>query len=188
VTVSREDPQARLSKLSAGTLQNVPSQSYMLAERDRDNPLRAMMGAGLGADIRLECEVGEVAEALAVFPGLELANVYGVRVPGTEGRAGMAALVFAPDAAFDPEAFFAFSAERLPDYAVPLFVRLPESLDMTATFKLRKFHLQRQGYDPAATSDPLFVRDEEAQSYLPLTPESLARAGLPEFVADEVAA
>src|SRR5690606_12595943 len=31
----------------------------------------------------------EVAEALAGFPGLELANVYGVVVPGAEGRAGM---------------------------------------------------------------------------------------------------
>jgi fatty-acyl-CoA synthase len=129
----------------------------------------------------------EVAEALAAFPGLELANVYGVRVPGTEGRAGMAALVFAPGVSFDPAAFFAFSAECLPYYAVPLFVRLPDAVDMTATFKLRKFDLQREGYDPAATSDPLFVRDEEARSYVPISSESLAKAGLPAYVPDGAA-
>jgi len=129
----------------------------------------------------------EVAEALAAFPGLELANVYGVRVPGTEGRAGMAALVFAPGVAFDAAAFFAFSAECLPCYAVPLFVRLPDAVDMTATFKLRKFDLQREGYDPAATSDPLFVRDEKARTYVPISSESLAKAGLPAYVPDGAA-
>ena len=35
----------------------------------------------------------EVSEAITVFPGIKEANVYGVRVPGAEGRAGMAALV-----------------------------------------------------------------------------------------------
>ena len=35
----------------------------------------------------------EVAEAIAAFPGVREANVYGVSVPGYEGRAGMAALV-----------------------------------------------------------------------------------------------
>jgi len=127
----------------------------------------------------------EVAEALGAFPGLEVANIYGVRVPGTDGRAGMAALVFAAAAAFDGAAFFEFSAERLPHYAVPLFVRIPDLADLTATFKLRKFDLQREGYDPALVGDPLYVRDEQARAYVPLTPESLAKVGLPAFVANE---
>jgi fatty-acyl-CoA synthase len=129
----------------------------------------------------------EVAEALGGFPGLEVANVYGVRVPGAEGRAGMAALVFASAVAFDAAAFFEFSSERLPPYAVPLFVRIPALADLTATFKLRKFDLQREGYDPALVGDPLYLRDEQLRAYVPLTAESLARVGLPAFVADEAA-
>ena len=111
----------------------------------------------------------EVAEALEGFPGLEVANVYGVPVPGAEGRAGMAALVLRDPASFDGRAFFAHVADRLPAYACPVFVRLVAEPDMTTTFKLRKVDLQRQGFDPAIVADPLFVRDEEARAYVPLT-------------------
>ena len=34
----------------------------------------------------------EVAEALSAIPGIQEANVYGVKIPGADGRAGMAAL------------------------------------------------------------------------------------------------
>jgi len=126
----------------------------------------------------------EVAEALGGFPGLEIANVYGVRVPGHEGRAGMAALVLRDRAAFDAKAFFAWVRERLADYAAPLFVRLVPDPDVTATFKLRKVDLQREGYDAAAIADPLFVRDDAAGTYLPLDAETLGRLGIPEWRAD----
>jgi fatty-acyl-CoA synthase len=116
----------------------------------------------------------EVAEALADFPGLEIANVYGVPVPGAEGRAGMAALVLRERDAFDGGAFFALTAERLPDYAAPLVVRLVAAADLTSTFKLRKIDLQREGYDLDVVRDPLYVRDGAARAYVPLT-----RANLP---------
>ena len=45
-------------------------------------------------------------QKLVVFPDLEMVNVYGVEVPGADGRAGMAALLLAEGARFDPEAFF----------------------------------------------------------------------------------
>jgi len=125
----------------------------------------------------------EVALALGGFPGLVVANVYGVRVPGHEGRAGMAALVLEDPAAFDGEALFAWTAERLPAYAAPLFVRLAREADQTSTFKLRKVDLQREGYDPAQVPEPLFVRDEAARAYVPLTSEALERLGIPAFVA-----
>jgi fatty-acyl-CoA synthase len=51
----------------------------------------------------------------------------------------------------------------------------PEA-DMTTTFKLRKVDLQRQGFDPALVPDPLFVRDDAAGRYVPLTPAAVARA------------
>lgn len=121
----------------------------------------------------------EVAEALSGFPELEIANVYGVRVPGAEGRAGMAALVLRAGTGFDGRAFFAWTRARLPEYAAPLFVRLAREADLTSTFKLRKVDLQRAGYDPARVGAPLFVRDPSAGGYVPLTVEALARLGIP---------
>jgi fatty-acyl-CoA synthase len=126
----------------------------------------------------------EVAEAIGGFAGLEVANVYGVKVPGHEGRAGMAALVFGDTEAFDGRAFFDYTENRLPNYAAPVFVRLSRSADMTATFKLRKVDLQREGYDARGVADPLYLRDETLRAYVPLTDESLARVGLPPFEVD----
>ncbi len=125
----------------------------------------------------------EVADALAGLPGLEIANVYGVRVPGTEGRAGMAALVLRAGAGFDGSACFAWVADRLPAYAAPVFLRLSRAADLTATFKLRKIDLQRDGYDPARVAEPLYVRDDAARAYVPLTDETLARLGIAPFLA-----
>jgi fatty-acyl-CoA synthase len=126
----------------------------------------------------------EVAEALGGFPGVEIANVYGVRVPGMEGRAGMAALVLGDPAGFDGRAFFAWVVERLADWAAPLFVRLSPEPDVTSTFKLRKVDLQRAGYDPAAITDPLYVRDAASRAYEPLDAPTLTRLGIPPFRAE----
>lgn len=126
----------------------------------------------------------EVAEALGGFPGLEIANVYGVRVPGAEGRAGMAALVLRDGDAFDGRAFYAWVGERLASYAAPLFVRLAPEPDVTSTFKLRKVDLQRAGYDPARIADPLYVRDDATRSYVALDAASLGRLGIPPFAPD----
>ena len=112
----------------------------------------------------------EVADALSGFPGLEIANVYGVAVEGAEGRAGMAALVLRDPALFDGPAFYAFTTEHLPPYAAPLYVRLVAEADMTSTFKLRKIDLQREGYDVRLIRDPLYVRDEATRSYTRLNP------------------
>ena len=110
----------------------------------------------------------EVADALGDFPGLDAITVYGVKVPGAEGRAGMAALVLQPGVTFDPAAFWTLALDRLPRYAAPLFLRLAPTTDMTGNYKLRKVDLQREGYDPALVRDPLFYRDDKLQTYLPL--------------------
>ncbi len=111
----------------------------------------------------------EVAEALSGFPGVEIANVYGVKVPDAEGRAGMAALVLRDPQAFDGKSLFDFTQEHLPSYAAPMFVRLVREADMTSTFKLRKVDLQRDGYDLDRVRDPVYVRDEGTRSYVRLT-------------------
>jgi fatty-acyl-CoA synthase len=115
----------------------------------------------------------EVAEALSHYPGLELANVYGVQVPGQDGRAGMAALLLAPGTAFDGARFWRHVDEALPRYAAPLFVRVLPEMELTGTFKLRKVSLQEEGFEPARVRDPLFFRDDEARAYVPVD-EALA--------------
>ncbi|WEN42727.1 Long-chain-fatty-acid--CoA ligase FadD17 [Thauera sp. GDN1] len=123
----------------------------------------------------------EVAEALSDYPGLELINIYGVKVPEHEGRAGMAAVVMQPGHSFDPKTFYDLTEARVPRYAAPQFVRVSSAADLTTTYKLRKVDLQRHGYDPRAFDDPLYVRDERTGTYRPYSDEALKNAGLPPF-------
>ncbi|MGH6889372.1 MAG: long-chain-acyl-CoA synthetase [Rhizomicrobium sp.] len=109
---------------------------------------------------------GEVAEALHGIAGIAEANVYGVRVPGHEGRAGMAALVTGPG--FDPSRVAAELAPKLPDYARPLFLRILPQMTITGTFKLRKVELAAEGFDPGRIADPLYVLDPATSLYMPL--------------------
>jgi fatty-acyl-CoA synthase len=43
------------------------------------------------------CATSEVAQVMGLFPGVPEANVYGVTVPGADGRAGMAAISADPN-------------------------------------------------------------------------------------------
>ena len=116
----------------------------------------------------------EVQEQLSQWPPVREANVYGVAVPGAEGRAGMAAIVLAPDQTFDAAELSRHVAQRLPPYARPRFLRLMPELTVTSTFKVKKLDLQRQGYDPSRVSDPLYVLHPNQDVYVPLTPELYA--------------
>lgn len=118
----------------------------------------------------------EVADVLGDYPRLDAVTIYGVKVPDHDGRAGMAALVLQTGATFDPQAFWQLSMERLPRYAAPLFVRLSAKADMTGNYKLRKVDLQREGFDSLVVKDPLFVRDDAAKTYVPLSDVALAKA------------
>jgi fatty-acyl-CoA synthase len=107
----------------------------------------------------------QVAEALTQAEGVQHANVYGVEVPGADGRAGMAALVV--DKSFDLGAFAGVVDQRLPDYARPLFLRLTHDLDATGTFKPKKVELKADGFDPDKVKDPLYFRSA-GNGYVPL--------------------
>ncbi len=108
----------------------------------------------------------EVAEALGVVDGIKEANVYGVSVPGQDGRAGMAALVVAPD--FDPATLATKIAGNLAPYARPVFLRLLPEMEITGTFKLRKVDLVREGFNPQTIPNPLYMLDAAAGRYVPL--------------------
>ncbi len=108
----------------------------------------------------------EVLTALTGVHGVVEGVVYGVAVPGADGRAGMAALVV--DSHFDLAAFRAAIAQRLPGFARPVFLRLLPALEATGTFKPRKQDLARAGFDPARIIDPLYVDDQRAGAYSPI--------------------
>jgi fatty-acyl-CoA synthase len=108
----------------------------------------------------------EVSEAICTFRGIKAANVYGVPVPNTDGRAGMAAVV--TDDEFDISGFRAHLIERLPQYAVPLFIRIQHDLDVTSTLKYTKTDLVSEGYDPSIGIDRFYFNDAAQKAFVPL--------------------
>lgn len=108
----------------------------------------------------------EVGAMLVGCSGVSEAVVYGVMVPGSDGRAGMAGLVVS--AAFDLAALWDEVAARLPHYARPLFLRILPALEVTGTFKPRTRDLAIEGFDPAAITDPLYFDDRARGAYIRL--------------------
>jgi len=118
----------------------------------------------------------EVAEVFGAHEHIIQANIYGVPVGDYSGKAGMAALMV--EDGFDLESLHALVHQELPHYARPLFIRIhtetPEA-HTTGTFKLKKTDLVKQGWDPEAIEDPVYMDDPEAGAYVPLTPELRAK-------------
>lgn len=115
----------------------------------------------------------EVAQVVRQCRGVLDAAVYGVAIPGTDGKAGMAALVV-EQGAFDFTALRAHLKDKLPAYARPMFVRLCPALPATGTFRLRKTELARQSY--GKSTDPVWIDDERKGAFVPYEEEFLARA------------
>ncbi|KAM6184276.1 long-chain fatty acid transport protein 5 [Sarcoramphus papa] len=116
----------------------------------------------------------EVEATLAMLNFIQEVNVYGVSVPGCEGRCGMAAIRLKAEASFDGESLYAFTGDTLPSYAAPRFVRIQDALEITGTFKQCKGNLIKEGFDPDVIKEPLFFRDDKKKSYVPLNPDIYA--------------
>ncbi|XP_022110820.1 very long-chain acyl-CoA synthetase-like [Acanthaster planci] len=117
----------------------------------------------------------EVSEILGVFPAVIESNVYGVVVPGQEGRAGMAALKLNKDVEFDPKSLYDYVTKALPLYACPKFLRITEEILTTSTFKHKKIDLAKEGFDVNIISDPLYFLDVEKKTYVPLDKDVMRR-------------
>jgi fatty-acyl-CoA synthase len=115
----------------------------------------------------------EVEIAISSMPGVKHAIVYGVTVPGQDGRAGMAAVT--PRDGVDVAKLYQHLTERLPSYARPVFLRLQGEVETTGTLKYRKVDLVKEGFDPMNTNDPLFVVDADRKTYAPIDAEVLRR-------------
>jgi fatty-acyl-CoA synthase len=115
----------------------------------------------------------EVAAAITAFPGILESSVYGVTVPGCEGAAGMATLV--PQGPLDLAALRSHLAQLLPAYARPLFLRVKDGIETTATFKHKTADLARQGYDPTTTGDAIYFDDPAQHALVRLDAELYER-------------
>lgn len=109
----------------------------------------------------------EVEGVVSNVIGLKDAVVYGVEVPGAEGKAGMAA-IYDPDNTLNIKEMAEGVKKSLPSYARPLFVRVLSELPMTGTFKLKKKDLQRDGFDIKKITDPVYFL-ERSGDYVKLT-------------------
>lgn len=106
----------------------------------------------------------EVEAAFDEVSDVEDVTVYGVEVPGTDGRAGMAAVVMSPGAELNGVALAAQLRAALPSYAVPLFVRTIDALEQTSTFKSRKVDLRNEGFRGA---EGVHVLTDVERGYVP---------------------
>lgn len=106
----------------------------------------------------------EVEGTLSGLLGQTDVAVYGVSVPGVEGKAGMAAIADSTGR-FNCESFLREIQKALPPYARPIFLRISPHVDTTGTFKIQKTRLQREGYDPRVTDDQIYFLNSRAGRY-----------------------
>lgn len=118
----------------------------------------------------------EVENLLLQHPHISEAVAYGVEVRNTNGRAGMAAITPAESlATLDFAELLAFARQRMPAYAVPLFLRVKVKMETTGTFKYQKTRLKNEGFDPGQTGDdPIYAWLPGTQTYVQVTDEVLA--------------
>ncbi|KAL2778760.1 long-chain fatty acid transport protein 6 [Daubentonia madagascariensis] len=113
----------------------------------------------------------EVADVIGMLDFIQETNVYGVAVSGYEGKAGMASIILKPNKSLDLKKVYEQVVASLPAYACPRFLRIQEKMEMTGTFKLQKYQLVEDGFNPLKISDPLYFMDNLEKSYVPLTKE-----------------
>ena len=132
----------------------------------------------------------EVEAMISQVVGLRDCVVYGVEIPGTEGRAGMAAIPD-PERVVDLSKLYEGMAAKLPSYARPIFLRFVQEIDVTGqenielniteherltiivgTFKLKKRDLQEEGFNPDMMGKEVYIKDDSRKTYVMITQET----------------
>ena len=111
----------------------------------------------------------EVEGAVADWSEAEDAVVYGVTVPGRDGRCGM--LYVTPRAGGDMQlsGLAALLRDRLPNYAVPRFLRIGRNTSLTGTFKYQKSQLKEEAYNCTDLDDDIYFLAPSAGDFVQLT-------------------
>lgn len=113
----------------------------------------------------------EVEEILNAYPAIHISSVYGVSIPHTDGKAGMAAIQLKENHTLDWEDISAYLEKELPSYAVPIFIRIVEKFELTSTYKVVKSQLKKEGF--IESTDLVWFKKSKHSLYQPLTKELL---------------
>ncbi len=113
----------------------------------------------------------EVEEIINKFSAVNQSTVYGVSIPKTDGKAGMAAIQLHKKTSFNWKDFEDYLQQELPSYAVPVFIRFVDDFEFTSTFKIIKKELKTESYDQ--TSAPVWIKRNRKENYQILTPAHL---------------
>lgn len=119
----------------------------------------------------------QVENVCSEYEKISEAIVYGVEIPNTNGRAGMAAITLAPNATLNEQDLCDMAScfkKDLPSFAVPVFLRVLTSIDTTGTFKYQKNKLKEESFDPEKTSDKLYVLLPNSTAYCEISSEVFA--------------
>ena len=106
----------------------------------------------------------EVESVIMKWPEIEDAVVYGVSVPGRDGRCGMLYLTQKQEGKLDLDGLAKHMRQNLPAYAVPRFIRIGQKVDVTGTFKFQKSKLKNAAYSVAEVEDDLYLLGRDAQA------------------------
>ena len=114
----------------------------------------------------------EVADMMGKHPQIAECNVYGISVPGYDGRAGAASIVMVEgvtESTFDFKGLAKHARDVLPGYAIPLFLRVTPALEYTGTLKVQKGRLKREGVDPdlVTGNDSMYWLPPGSDRYMP---------------------
>ena len=108
----------------------------------------------------------EVEDILSSFEQIEHSSVYGVKIPGTNGRAGMASIITTKSCEnFDFDGLLSVLKTNLPSYAIPKFIRFLCELSTTSTFKIRKAKMKEVGFDINKITDPIYILLPNSKGY-----------------------
>lgn len=118
----------------------------------------------------------EVENLIANYPKIDEVVAYGVEIPNTNGRAGMASIT--PNISlddFDFKDLYSYIKSTMPLYAIPVFLRIKTAMDTTGTFKYKKADLKNEAYDIAKTDEPIYVILPGGDEFIPINAELLKK-------------
>ncbi|CAO3598286.1 unnamed protein product [Absidia cylindrospora] len=115
----------------------------------------------------------EVAQAIGLYPGVAEANVYGALIPHHDGRCGVSAVSVQKDKQLDFKDLYAYLSRKLPKYAIPVFIRIVPSMELTGTFKQQKVEYRNQGIDLEKVPQDQPMYWLRGDTYVPFTLDDL---------------
>ncbi|MDN3643260.1 long-chain-acyl-CoA synthetase [Lutimonas halocynthiae] len=89
----------------------------------------------------------EVEGVVGDLKCVEICAVYGVQIPNNDGRAGMVTIVKHSEEIFDIDIVAEHLHKALPKFAMPIFIRLRDRINVTHTHKIKKIDLKKEGFN-----------------------------------------